>query len=257
MAGLFELRLKDTEQPVVVYAERLAETTPAPTECVEVTEPSVTVCTESEIVYENNTVPGETEIVVVMPEETAQETTMTTETVENEETQSAVVIEETEPIPEPTEVTSQELFDAQLALIPANQLQFLIDRGWTWEITSDDLASRFGYSYYIVGLTYYSQKHIYIADNTSKIRRATLHEFGHALAWELDEADETDEFYDIYYAERNNFTDCTNPSTSYNISSTDEYFASVYQNMLLDYDGTYADVPQTVDYINSVLSEIS
>jgi len=68
LAGLFELRLKDTTQtPIVV--EQVVETTVAEPEIVETTEITdiieitETTCIETTVEYTNDTVPGETEII--------------------------------------------------------------------------------------------------------------------------------------------------------------------------------------------------
>jgi hypothetical protein len=187
--------------------------------------------------------------VTAIPSETSEEAT--------EETTEEEVIDDTGPeYEEPAQHTAEELFDAEIALIPVNHLRYLADNGWTWCVTSMDLAAEFGYDVSVVGVTYYPGKVIYIADRSEVIRRATIHEFGHALAYQLGDVDETDEFYDIFYAERDNFHDCTSIGDGHEIMNTDEYFASVYQNMILNYDETYADVPRTVEYIERVLSVI-
>ena len=203
-----------------------------------------------------------------------EEEVTSTETVEREEALETYIVE-SEPVVEETVATEtttvettaantqtqdptvQDLFENEISLIPSNQLEFLRSRGWSWEITGMNLAQRYGYSVGIVGITDYSQKTIYITNRSNKIRRATIHEFGHALAAELGDVDETEEFYEIFYDERDNFHDCTNTTgDGHNTVSTDEYFASVYQNMILNYDETYADVPRTVEYIERVLSVI-
>ena len=157
----------------------------------------------------------------------------------------------------PTGGTAEERFEYELSLIPFDQLQFLRLRGWKIELTSMNLAAEYGYSSSICGITDYNKNIIYISSNSNTIRRATIHEVGHAIAYELGWVEETDEFVEIFEEEKEFFTDCCSIGDGHEISDKYEYFASVYQNMILDYSDTKSEVPKTVEYIEDCLSRIS
>lgn len=156
---------------------------------------------------------------------------------------------------EEKELTIQDLLDAELALVPEDDLQFLYDNGWSIELTDMDLAAEYGYSGSIVGITDYELNIIYIANREGAIRRAAIHEVGHALAAAYGGLDVTWEFINIYKEECEYFRDITSVGDGHEIESSKEYFASVYQNMCLDYERTVNDVPASVEYIERVLWE--
>jgi hypothetical protein len=154
------------------------------------------------------------------------------------------------------EYTIGNFFDWELAKVPQNELQFLYDNGWEFDLTGEDFGGFYGYSENICGLTVYREKTIYIRDDEWSIQRSAIHELGHALDYEFDWASETPEFYKIYDKEKYNFEDCVSIGDGHEIADVNEYWASVYQNMVLNYDDTYADIPETVEYIESYLNLI-
>ena len=156
-----------------------------------------------------------------------------------------------------SEMSVQELFEYELSLIPDSDLQYLYDHGWTITLTDMNLAMEYGYSGSIVGITDYEEKIVYVANRWSAIRRATIHEVGHALCRSHGRLDSTTEFIGLYNEEKDHFHDITSVGDGHEIESACEYFASVYQNMVLDYEGTRSDVPLTVAYIERELWGVS
>ena len=148
------------------------------------------------------------------------------------------------------------LFYDELSLVPIDHIIFLCKRGWQIKLTSEDLAKKYGYSDPICGITVYEDKIIYISSTEYAIKRSTIHEVGHALAYELGWAEVTIEFINLYEWEGFNFTDCRSIGDGHELDNIQEYFASVYQNMILDYEETKGEVPGTVEYIERRLSEI-
>jgi hypothetical protein len=187
-------------------------------------------------------------------EEVAEETTIETtkDVFETEE-----VTEETEEEIEPEEeyvYTLQDRFADELAM--SAQYDYLLEQGWDFILTSEDFGSDYGYTQSICGLTVYGERTVYIRESEWSIRRSTLHEIGHAVDYECGWASETPEFRDIFDREKYNFTDCVSIGDGHEISNVNEYFASVYQNMILDYWGTVDEVPDTVDYIERQLGTL-
>jgi len=151
------------------------------------------------------------------------------------------------------EYSTEDCFQDELSLIPDWHYDLLIENGWSFILTDIDLADEYGYDVSIAGLTLYDEKIIYVADRMSAIERATIHEAGHALSYEYGRLDLSQEFIDIYNLEKYNFNDITSIGDGHEIESSTEYFASVYQNMVLNYTETYNDVPLTVEYIERYL----
>lgn len=151
------------------------------------------------------------------------------------------------------EYTLDDMFRDELELIPSGHYELLIDSGWSIQLTDMDLADEYGYDVPIAGITDYDQKTIYVANRESAIRRATVHEVGHALSYEYGRVDLSGDFVALYDLEKSQFHDLTSIGDGHEIESSTEYFASVYQNMVFDLEGTYDDIPYTVDFIYGLL----
>ena len=189
-------------------------------------------------------IPEPTEI----PEPSEIPTEVPEEDVESEEPE-----EEEEEEPEEDDIPVYYTIDEELTLVPDYILNHLYNEGWSIDIADFDISEKYGYEMHVVGLTIYGEHQIWITDGY--IRRTTIHELGHAIDFECDWASDTYEFYDLYVSEHRNFVDITSVGDGHEYSNAEEYFASVYQNMVLDYYGTYAEVPGTCAYIERVISE--
>ncbi len=190
----------------------------------------------------------------------SEETAATSETLSPSSTPSPTPLPSPTPTPEPLDPEIAALmyeFNSELGLVPAHHIRFLKENGWKIELTTKDLAAEYGYSSYICGITLYKEKIVYISATDYAIRRSTIHEIGHAIACQLGFVEVTDEFKEIYEDEKDYFSDCTSVGDGHEISSVYEYFASVYQNMILDYDDTKDEIPRTVAYIEKCLGKIS
>ncbi len=152
--------------------------------------------------------------------------------------------------------TIEDIFNEEISNVPNEQLQFIYDNGWNFNITDENFGRYYGYTVSICGLTVYGEKTIYIRNNERAIHRSAIHELGHALDYEFNWASETDEFNEIFEREKYNFNDCVSIGDGHEISDVNEYWASVYQNIVLNYDETYTDVPETVEYIERYLNTI-
>ena len=149
--------------------------------------------------------------------------------------------------------TLEEVFYAELDLIPEEELDIILSSGWDIILTDEDFGYENGFDMSICGLTLYDDKTIYVSASNWAIRRSTIHEVGHALDYELGYPSDTKEFREIFEEEKYNFTDCTSIGDNHEISDVYEYFASVYQNMILDYEETAAEVPKTVNFIETLI----
>lgn len=158
----------------------------------------------------------------------------------------SVYSEETE---EEIKYSVYDVFCDELDLIPDSHLTYLYDRGWSFDLTEEDFGAEYGYEYSICGLTVYSEHTIYIRATEWGVRRSVIHEAGHALDYELGWPSETEEFLDIFNREADAFSDCTSIGDGHETEDVNEYWASVYQNIIINYDETVLSVPETVSFI--------
>lgn len=147
--------------------------------------------------------------------------------------------------------------DAYMAAIPPEAAQLLADGGWHIVLTSEELATRFGYDYdTIAGVTVESARTIFVSATEKRIRRALLHEVGHALGVMLGDPDASAEFQRIYEAEYATF-DQQEKIDDHCISSAHEYFAEAYRHYVLYPDILLQSAPQTYAYFQALFSDLS
>ena len=147
--------------------------------------------------------------------------------------------------------------DEYMAAIPPEAAHLLAAGGWRIVLTSEDIATRFGYDYdTIAGVTVESARTIFISASKTRIRRALLHEVGHALGILLGDPDAGAEFQRIYAAERETF-DQQEKIDDHCVSTAHEYFAEAYRHYVLYPDILRQSAPQTYAYFQALFSEIS
>lgn len=147
--------------------------------------------------------------------------------------------------------------DAYMAAIPPEAAQLLAEGGWHIVLTSKELATRFGYDYdTIAGVTVESARTIFVSATEKRIRRALLHEVGHALGIMLDDPDASAEFQRIYEAERETF-DQQERIDDHCVSTAHEYFAEAYRHYVLYPDILLHSAPQTYSYFQVLFLNIS
>ena len=157
---------------------------------------------------------------------------------------NAVLTSETGANPDVIEAMHQEL---QLA--PPHVLQTLIDNNWKVIVCNGGLGAREGLPYSIAGSTYYDEKCCYIDNRITCPRRAGLHEIGHAIDNIYGDISQSEEFQVIYYEERYSFQDITSMGDGHESSDLREFFASVYQNYIINPDG-YQYAPKAYDFVS-------
>lgn len=147
--------------------------------------------------------------------------------------------------------------DTYMTAIPPGATRLLVDGGWRIVLTSEDIATRFGFDYdTIAGVTVESTRTIFISASKTRIRRALLHEVGHALGILLGDPDAGAEFQRIYAAERETF-DQQEKIDDHCVSTAHEYFAEAYRHYVLYPDILRQSAPQTYAYFQALFSEIS
>lgn len=136
--------------------------------------------------------------------------------------------------------------------VPDSIRQWVISNNWKIVISNQSLEERFKTGFSTAGLTYYNgvDNVIYLDNRKSTVSRALIHEIGHAINYTCNAGVDSEEFIQIFEEEKNQFTDCTGGS-DYARSSVNEYFASVFANIILDYNSVSKNCPKSVAYINN------
>lgn len=139
--------------------------------------------------------------------------------------------------------------------VPNNIKEFVVNNAWKIIVSAQPLKDRFGYSYSIAGLTSDTEHAVYLDSRKSAINTSMVHEIGHVIDYSLDYypiCSLRDEFVEIYNEECNNFVDITG-SPDYARSSSHEYFASVFSNIVLSPASCRNQCPKTVAYIEQYI----
>lgn len=139
--------------------------------------------------------------------------------------------------------------------VPNNIKEFVVNNAWKIIVSAQPLKDRFGYSYSIAGLTSDTEHAVYLDSRKSAINTSMVHEIGHVIDYSLDYypiCSLRDEFVEIYNEECNNFVDVTG-SPDYARSSSLEYFASVFSNIVLSPASCRNQCPKTVAYIEQYI----
>lgn len=141
--------------------------------------------------------------------------------------------------------------ELELRKIPGRNVEVLFQNHWNIIITDENIGEEFGFDVPVSAITDYNTKTIYVKDN--RIEVALLHEIGHVIDYESDRPSNSIEFQNIYDTEKYRFIDCTAVNDQHEISNTREYFASVYQNILINYETTKNNIPKTVQFIEQYM----
>lgn len=140
-------------------------------------------------------------------------------------------------------------------MIPANVRTFLQNNGMTIYVTDMDLANRFYAGQYssVLGVTVYGTKTIYLEDRKKASNMATIHECGHMLDSFLGYKSQSQEFYDLYMAEKGTFVE-VGAADANSYSSTTEYFAEVFQQAIIYPDSCRNSAPNSYNYIMNIIN---
>lgn len=127
--------------------------------------------------------------------------------------------------------------------------QKFVESGWTIEISAVPLNQRYGYSISIAGVADYDARKIFIDNRMSPTRRAILHELGHFIDDLYGFPSYSSEFAEIFNAEKYSFVDCTSVGDGHETSSVSEYFASVFQNAIINGANCKNQAPRSYEFV--------
>lgn len=136
--------------------------------------------------------------------------------------------------------------------VPEDLKKWFVENGWQIKVSNVSLKSRFNCDYSVAGMTVWGEKTIYLDNRNTIIELAMLHEIGHAVDMNWYVLSYGEDFQTCYEKERDNFIDSTG-GTEYAKTNVQEYFASVFANMILDTNAVRNQCPETVAYIEANL----
>lgn len=141
----------------------------------------------------------------------------------------------------------------ELNKVSGNIVSFLSRNNWKVIITDKDIAS----TYYngaplgrLAGLTKPAQQVIYLSNTSREIKRALVHELGHAFDTQLYFKSQSPEFQAIYQEEKNTWRDVTGANSS---RSNMEYFAECFSQYYTYSSNLSQTAPKTYNYINNLI----
>ena len=172
-----------------------------------------------------------------------------------------VIVEESwedEDVPlaeQPGGIDSTAILTETLAYVPANITTRMVNDGWVFNITNEDLSNKYFAGKYrnVMAVTDSRIKTIWLYNTERAIRSSAIHEMGHYIDYVLGYADRTSQFQAIYQAEKAVFV-VEGGSASQAKSSSLEYFAEAFQEAILHPASLQQCAPQTYAYMQALIA---
>lgn len=170
--------------------------------------------------------------------------TVTTENTQNKDYNSITISESNN-----TDYVASLANDIWNTQVPDDIKVKFVNSGWKIVISDQSLKNRFGYGSSIAGVTYFNEHTIYLDNRKVCPSRALIHEIGHYIDYTNNWPSMTKEFADIFESEKRSFIDCTSVGDGHETSSVEEYFASVWQNALVNRERCRQQVPKSYEFV--------
>lgn len=144
----------------------------------------------------------------------------------------------------------------EAAYVPDYHKQILMDYGWTFMLTNDDLKEKMqevpeAYEdENLCGLCSSITNTIYVRDSASCIERAVVHEFGHMIDYMMGHLHATPEFTQAWEADGERFSEIC---PYQHMSEDDEKFAEAYRFYYKWPNLMYDEVPHLYAYFDNTL----
>lgn len=147
----------------------------------------------------------------------------------------------------------------RLDALPSNVLALFKSNSWSvrivdYQLESIDWGTDNTGSF--TALTDINNKTIWIENTNNALANSTCHEFGHFVDYISGLTSGSEDFNTIYLSERNIFNDSTRESNKYAISSTSEYFASVFSEYCLNQDWGSSGAYKSFSWINNIIENL-
>ena len=142
-----------------------------------------------------------------------------------------------------------EVYD-ELLKVPSSNIRDLINERWHVVVCNESLQKRFGDLPYPYGMTDVALQTCFIGNSSVDAKEAILYEIGHAIDYINGEISNSDEFRLIFDQEYSNFEKYSR--YTYDIQNCNDFFAAVYQNMILYPNDSYC-APQAYDFVSTYM----
>ena len=140
--------------------------------------------------------------------------------------------------------------------VPMSVKKYFVESGWHLVVSATSLQTRFNYDSSIAGLTVEADRTVYLDNRKTAVVTALLHEVGHAIDLSkgglYGAGSYSQEFEKLWKLESANFVDCTG-GVEYARSTPQEYFASVFANIILSPNTCKKQCPKTYTYVKSYI----
>lgn len=120
---------------------------------------------------------------------------------------------------------------------------------WNFKISAQGLRYRYGYPMSIAGVTDFGKHVIFLDNRVNPVKNSMLHELGHFVDYSNGWASDSAEFRKIFNKEKYTYVDCTSVGDGHETSSAKEYFASVFQSILIDEENCKKTAPKSYEFI--------
>jgi len=142
--------------------------------------------------------------------------------------------------------------EEKLLTLPRFLVNSFIEEGWSVYVTTEDIATQYGYNRgTVMGITDYQSEAIYIEDREKAVQSCVEHEFGHYLDYIADLPSLGNDFNPIYQEEVEIFK--SNISNPYCVTGRQEFFAETFACIIVDESKC---TPKAKEFIESVLNEL-
>jgi hypothetical protein len=154
-------------------------------------------------------------------------------------------------------VCKSESLDEQIAKLPDYIMHGFIADGGSVHLTDVSIAEVLKEYSDIEHSEAAQASGVFIVNNGTpeiwlKCPSAALHEFGHWLDWSHSWLSGSDEFLEVYHAEKNSFHRHIDREPHY-ISVPTEYFAESFTRYLVNLDTLKEHCPKTYNYISNII----
>ena len=139
--------------------------------------------------------------------------------------------------------------------VPSKVLDAISSIGYQMQLVNDP-AKEVGYTGNWCGVTSPSMKMIYIESSESKFRRAIVHEIGHAFENYLGDVALSDEFIEIYEAEKDSFKVTGYSSDFHYKDNSQEFFAEAFQMYVYDSATLQSSAPRTFEFVKNCIDSL-
>lgn len=173
-------------------------------------------------------------------------------------------IEETKEVETVKEENKSDICTKLYKQIPENVRIYLENENWTYQLVSRKKLNKLSNQTGVIGYTDIQNHIIYIEDDIISVKRAFLHEYGHAIGVSITKgqitllqeqgiSDEYLDFNNIYTNEKNDFVYSYRSTDKHETSNLAEYLASTFHEYITNPKVLNSTCPKTFMFWDNIL----